>query len=132
MTTAQAGQYYLDSICPSNRLVDPMDAAFQTPPVNFTAARNDAAGYRDALATAIKKLSAPPLAWPAAVKPDVDSFVNALYGDVSSIDRVAQQTNLTNLINAWNTAPQDTAGPFAAAIRIKLGLSNDAMASCGG
>ncbi|MBT8161453.1 hypothetical protein KKI43_13515 [Arthrobacter sp. GN70] len=109
----------------------PLDAAFAAKPVDFTTAHDAAATYRDALAATAKGLASPPLAWPQSVKPDVDSFVNALYTDVSNTETIAQQTTLGGLVNAWNKEPEAEGGTQAQAIRIKLGLPSDAKASCG-
>ncbi|GAA4033412.1 hypothetical protein GCM10023063_16300 [Arthrobacter methylotrophus] len=131
LTDQAAGKYFLDTICPANKLLIPLEAAFATKPIDFDTAHSATAAYRDGLAAAAKALTAPPLAWPQTVKPDVDSFVNALYADVSDNETLAQQTTLANLIDAWHKQPNAQGGAQAAAIRIKLGLPSDAKASCG-
>lgn len=131
MTAEAAGKYYIDHVCPSNKAANTLNKAFAAQPLDVQAARSSAAAYRDSLASGARELSAPPLAWPPTVKPDVDSLVQADYKNISSADYVAGQTTLTGLISAWNAWKDSGAGGSAQAIRVKLGLSSDAMGSCG-
>lgn len=90
--------------------------------------------YRDALRQTILEFTKPSTLWPAAVKPDVEAFVEGLYGEMSQAEIVAQNTNSTGFFNAWN-AWTDPAAPSpvhvaSQKIRLKLGLTADARASC--
>lgn len=134
MSTAAAGKYYLDNVCPSNKATialenDVIGKTVQS--LDVQTVRAAAAAQRDGYTNLARALSSPPQAWPSAVKPDVDSFVQGLYKEISDADQLAAQTTARSLLEVWNAKQDSGAGTSASAIRVKLGLATDAMSSCG-
>ncbi len=109
----------------------PLNAAFTANPLNVQAEKSAAGAYRDGLATAARALANPPLAWPSLIKGDVDAFVNDLYTDIASANALASQVDQQGLTTAWNGWKDSGGAAKAQAVRVKLGLSSDAAASCG-
>ncbi|WAH97792.1 hypothetical protein [Arthrobacter sp. MMS18-M83] len=131
MTNQAAGKYYLDTICPANKLSVPLDAAFQANPVDLQTGKAAAAANRDGLAKSAKELANPAHPWPPLVKEDVDAFVNDLYTDISEADNIAGQANVNGLVAAAKAWKDSGGAAKAQAVRVKLGLPSDARASCG-
>jgi hypothetical protein len=131
MSTVEAGDKFLDIICKSNATVDPFSAA-------WTAAANGtgdlatlaaiAATSRDADNTAALALEDPTLIWPENVAENAKGLAGELY---------AESAVLANIVNAPDVASA-TASVFPAslgnaqAMRAKLGISADPVASCVG
>ncbi|MEW1822391.1 hypothetical protein AB0323_16640 [Arthrobacter sp. NPDC080031] len=135
MSVAEAGQFYLSVMCKSNKVADSMNASVEAHPFVLAAADRDTALYRDAIKASIQQLSAPPRAWPDVVAADVNAFLDGLYGELTHAASAALSTTQQGYFaewNAWNnpSAP-DPSHVAAQKIRLKLGLSADAVASCG-
>lgn len=134
MTAKAAGAFYLATICKSNAASAAQTAAVQAEPFDLAQAQARTRAYRDALRQTILEFTKRTTLWPAAVQPDIDSFVEGLYGEMSQAEIVAQSTNPTGFFDAWNAWTDPTAAsPVHVAsqkIRLKLGLAADAKASC--
>jgi hypothetical protein len=94
-----------------------------------------AAVLRDGYHEAIDKLISKDVHWPDAVQTDVAAFVDGLYAeDLSPVSALASETTASDFVAAYNrwlspNAPQ-TAHVASQKIRVKLGLSSDALVTC--
>lgn len=131
MSVADAGKFYLTTVCPTNALGDKASAIMQTKPLDLGAAKSATAALRDGHRKVVETLSDPKVLWPDVVKADIVTLTDAIYGEVSGADNVAKQTTESGLINAWNgwTSPPALAST-AQKIRLKLGLAADTSSSC--
>ncbi|MFJ5698747.1 hypothetical protein [Arthrobacter sp. NPDC093139] len=130
MTKAEAGKFYLATICPSNILSDKAGKAVQAEPFNLKAAKSATAALRDGYRKAIETLSNEKVLWPDPVKADVAALAESMYGDLSGAENAANQTTDAGFFAAWNDWTTAPAQPNAQKIRLKLGLSSDTDASC--
>lgn len=135
MTVDEAGKFYLGVICKSNKTAAALNATAQVLPFDLAASVRDAALERDAIKMSIQQLSAPSRPWPTAVTQDVDAFVEGLYGELSNAASLAASNTKEGFIETWNayTDPKTPSPAHVASqkIRLKLGLSADAVGSCG-
>ncbi|RAM37713.1 hypothetical protein [Arthrobacter globiformis] len=130
MTKAEAGKFYLATICPSNILADKASTVVQAEPFNLKAAKSATAALRDGYRKAIETLSDEKVLWPENVKADVAALAESMYGDLSGTEAAANQVNDEGFLTAWNDWASGPAKPTAQKIRLKLGLSSDTDASC--
>lgn len=109
-------------------------AAVQAEPFVLAEAQAKSRAHRDAIRQTIVQFTRPSTLWPAEVKADVAAFVDGLYAQMSEAEALAQSTSPEGFMEMWNaqTEPTDHQATLVAAqkIRLKLGLSADAKASC--
>ncbi len=135
MTPAAAGAHYLATVCKSNAAGAALTTSVHTDPFDLVASKEKAGAHRDALRQVILEFTKPDLLWPESVKPDIAAFVEGLYGEMSHAESLAANVNADGFTSTWN-AWTDPAAPNPAhlasqKVRLKLGLSADAMGSCG-
>lgn len=135
MTPSAAGAYYLATVCKSNAAGAAMTTVVHTDPFDLAASREKAGVYRDALRQVILEFTKPDVLWPESVKPDVAAFVEGLYEEMSHAESLSADTEAAAFNSTWN-AWTDPAAPnpshlASQKVRLKLGLSADAHASCG-
>lgn len=130
MTNDEAGKKYLSIVCPTNATIDTLNKDVEATPLNLNAAIAAAAASRDSYRKQIEAFSDEKILWPATVKADLASMAEAMYPDLSAVANLASQTTEKNFIAAWNAWPESTSAATAQKVRVKLGLSSDAMGSC--
>lgn len=130
MTKAEAGKFYLATVCPGNVLTDKAVKVVQAEPFNLKAAKTATAAVRDSYRKTIETLSDEKVLWPATVKADIAALADNMYAELSGAENVTNQTTDQNFISSWNEWSSMDAPPTAQKIRVKLGLSSDTDASC--
>lgn len=135
MSDQQAGKLYTSVICPSNASSITANNTVNRVPFDLPASRKAVAALRDSYRRVIERFTAKGTIWPTQVKADVNTFVDGLYTELTQAGDVANQDNQQAFISSWNawTDPNkpNPDGTAAQKIRVKLGLSSDAMTSCG-
>ncbi|MDN4611480.1 hypothetical protein [Arthrobacter burdickii] len=141
LTVPEAGEFYLDGVCPVNFANDDLAlevnrAYILDEPMNMKAVNEKAATARDAYRSVIEKFSADTAAWPEVVDADVDVVVDNWYTDVSITNQMAEisdQASFETLWSVWtDPASQVNTSGTPQKIRAKLGLSPDLSTSCEG
>lgn len=135
MSNEAAGAYYLAVMCKSNAVSEDLFKVAEVKPLDFPAAKAKAAILRDGYHEAIDKLTSKDVHWPETVQTDVAAFVDGLYAEeLSPVSALAAETTADGFVATYNrwlspSAPA-TAHVASQKIRVKLGLSSDALGTC--
>ena len=124
MTVEQAGAYYLDWICWSNKAMDWIGrsskgkSTSQLLSDSFQSKARRAAKIQRETALA---LDAPTQPWPDDVQKPVSGVVDAILKDVSALNALADSKNSTDLAYAWRDLAKSS-NTSAQKMRLRLGL----------
>lgn len=124
MTVEQAGNYYLDWICWSNRSSEWIGKAArgksnsQLLSDSFKAKARRAAKIRRDTALA---LDAPPQAWPDDVAKPISGVVDGLLSEVSGLNQLVDAKTSTDVAYAWRDYAKGN-NTSAQKVRLRLGL----------
>ncbi|WP_175558563.1 hypothetical protein [Arthrobacter sp. ok362] len=130
MANDEAGKKYMSIVCPTNTAIDQLNKAVEAQPFNVKASTTAAAAARDSYRKQIEAFSDEKVLWPATVKADIAKMAEETYSDLTGAANLASQTTESNFNAAWNAWTSSTATVTAQKVRLKLGLSSDAMGSC--
>lgn len=134
MTVEEAGEYYLNAVCPVNNLIPEFDAE-QGRVWNsgdLTTLKTIAANYRDTMQVSAAALSDTTVLWPQGLAASASAIADNYYaqmGAAQEMTTVENQTELQAIVWPTATPEADAAGPK---IRSVLGLSTDPQESCKG
>lgn len=136
MSIEEAGEYYLDTVCPPNALQDPYTAAYNVvanaPDSDIAPAVAAAAALRDGTRVAAERLIDPMVLWPESVAEDAVIISNAYFARIAEYNAAADAKTFDELMGVVYTAEAPDVAAAAPRIRAKLGLSADTVASCAG
>ena len=127
MSVEEAGQYYLDTVCPTNGVGEALGAAYQAGDLAaFTAAAGVA---RDAYKEAAARFGDADVVWPDSVAGNIAVVRDATIALATSYESLSQ---VASLEDADAVAFPDSADASAASqvIRTALDLSSDPAVSC--
>lgn len=122
MSTEEAGERYLEIICPANAAADVLSAAYAGQDLEAIKA---AAGVRiDAIRLAAKQFTADDAGWPAEVSPDdIEAISDFFMAEVGGLQQVKDATALSEtLVRAPDATEFQTS---TQTIRLNLGLPSD-------
>lgn len=135
MSTSEAADYYLDTVCPANAGQDAYNkalAAYNAATTKDYSLITNAADKNAALdLTAAKRFDDAKVLWPDGIKADVDSIRDSYFSDVSSFQALAATKTLAD----GNAVVFDSGTADAGAaqrIRSRLDISSDPISSCKG
>ena len=127
MSVAEAGQYYLDTVCPTNSVGEALGTAYQAGDLEaFTAA---AAAARDAYKEAGVRFGDADVVWPDSVAGNIVVLRDASIALAASYESLSQVTSLEEA-NAIAFPDSADASAASQAIRADLELSSDPAVSC--
>lgn len=128
MSIEEAGEFYLDTVCPTNAVGRDLAQAYSAQDVEaFTAA---AAVARDAYKESAARFGSEEVVWPAEIEPDIIILRDASIAIAASYETLSQVTSLDEADQVQFPSSDDSAGA-AGRIRDVLGLTSDAAESCG-
>jgi hypothetical protein len=134
MTTAQAGEYYLDVICPNNAAAtlygDTYDALIAAGGGDSAPTIAAAAAMRDSTQVTAERLIDPTVIWPETVAEDVVIVSKSLSTALREYTAAAAATSYEELIDVPATIETEAVAAAAPRIRATLGLPADYDASC--
>jgi hypothetical protein len=124
MSVAQAGDYYLDWVCWSNRAGDWISRSIEDK--TFAQLVNDSFRAKARRAAKITRdtalaLDAPPQPWPNEVLKPIDGVVDGLLQEVSALNQMALSETAFDLSYAWNDWVKGS-NVSAQKVRLRLGL----------
>lgn len=136
LTVDEAGERFLDIVCPSNNAGDAVWAEFEA---LWKAGSGDlqniqelAESAKDVSQSAATAIDDPKYVWPEVVQEDMDHMAESFIVDVSAYDELATTSSYKEAMD-WVLPPltpeQEAAAPN---VRTALGLSDDTFASCEG
>ena len=134
MSTPEAATYYLDTVCPSNALVNAANAAvnsFDAGTGDIASVNATSAAARDSSQAAALRLDDASVKWPENVAPDIPVIRDAYFSQAASYGQWAQATD-ANALNATAWADQTAASQASQRVRARLSLPADTVASCAG
>jgi hypothetical protein len=131
MSSHDAAEYYLATVCPANAANAAYYAA-QTPSETLRALQSTAGSAAAAYTVAAKRLDDPTLVWPSDVDvADVARVRDTYLSWTNSLNSVRHAATLTDAAEITFDPGTDGAGA-AQHIRLRLGLPSDGAASCAG
>lgn len=131
----QAGKFYLENICLSNKAGAAMYKEYDEKG-NYDLKKTKAAArkYQTALRDNVEKFSPDVTAWPASVKDDVEALNEDTYKVLAGVGPLASAGNKKDLESAWYSFfaanEQTNSGSVGQKSRAKLDLPADTKASC--
>lgn len=135
MTIEEAGNYYLDAVCPVNALQESYGKAIDK--FNKNTASNSirpVARYAGRIAKADRDqadaLKNPLLPWPSEVKDDVAKVASSALADIASMQAAGSATTLSDFNDAFTGRANADTG--AQAVRSDLHLGTNTTTSCYG
>ena len=128
MSVEEAGQYYLDTVCPANAVGEALAAAYTAQ--DLDAFRGAAADARDTYKESATRFGAEDVVWPADVEADVIVLRDASIAIAASYETLSTIESLDAAAEVQFPSSDDSAAA-SARIRDALGLSSDAAVSCG-
>jgi hypothetical protein len=132
MTVEEAGDYYLDAVCPVNALIDPYDAeeeaVWNRGGGDLTQLKALATEIKDTMQASAAMLSNPEVLWPSGLAEDASLIADNYYGGMSYYNQVLAAEDFSDLQAA--IYPEDASASAGPKIRSVLGLSTDPIASC--
>jgi hypothetical protein len=128
MSVEEAGQYYLDTVCPSNAVSGALSTAYAEGDLAaFTAA---AATARDTYKSSAARFGDESVVWPEAVAADIVTLRDTSIVIAASYESLSAITTLDDANTV--TFPDSTeAAEASQRIRDALDLSSDPEVSCG-
>jgi hypothetical protein len=136
MTVEEAGEYYLDAVCPPNALLVPLttaeDKLYEANGGDLAELKGIATELRDRMQEAALELSDPMVIWPEQAADSAALIADNYYSEISGYNTMlAAQSfeDLTEIVWPAQPAGGDAAGPK---IRSVLGISVDPVESCKG
>lgn len=127
MSKEEAGDRYLEIMCPANFASEILDNAVQAQDL---AAINAAAEMRiEAVRLAATQLTASDARWPSEVSPDdTEAISDYFMASISTLESLKSATTLPETLVIYPDGTEFQAA--AQTIRLELGLSSDVVASC--
>ena len=127
MSIEQAGEYYLDTVCPANEVGQALGTAYQAEDLAaFTAAAEVA---RDAYKESGLRFSDETVVWPDAVAADILILRDASVALATSYQSLSEVKTLEEA-DAVVFPTSDDSAAASSRIRDALGLSSDPEVSC--
>lgn len=122
MSTEEAGERYLEIICPANAASEVLSAAYDAQ--DLEAIKAAAAVRIDAIRLAANQFTADDAGWPTEVSPDdIEAISDYFMASVSGLEAVKDATALSEtLVRAPDATEFQTA---TQTIRLTLGLPSD-------
>jgi hypothetical protein len=136
MTNEEAGEYFLNAVCPPNALLPPLTEAenklYAANGGDLTELKAIATDLRDRMQEAALELTDPMVIWPNAAADSAALIADNYYTEISGYNAmIGAETfeDLTQIVWPEQPAGGDAAGPK---IRSVLGVDVDPVASCKG
>lgn len=97
MTNEQAGEYYLDTVCPTNALASAFNEVWTDPDAAFDAIVAAAAANADGNRVAIARLADKSVLWPESVAGDIPLILEGYVGETETLDEIEKAATLDEM-----------------------------------
>lgn len=129
MSTAEAGKYYLEAVCPANKAQAANNAAFAAQ--DLGAIQSTATVARDAYRAQAAAFTKTDISWPSAVSAaDMKLLTDSDFNIISTYEAMSSAATLDAANAISNGYVDNGAGAAAQRIRLALALPADTSVGC--
>jgi uncharacterized protein YceK len=109
MTNEQAGEYYLDTVCPTNALANAFNEAWNGRDAAFDDIVSAAGANADGNRVAIARLTDTSVQWPDSVASDIPPIRHGYATETKTLDEIAKAASIASMSGIEFTPdPQST------------------------
>jgi hypothetical protein len=133
MTVVEAGEMYLQAVCPGNNATDKFFADINVETPDIAILKADAVSLVDAFTRGTEILDEETILWPEDIADSITTIADADYASIGWAQSMVNAETLDDFIGFTYTQPGTPESATAAQkIRARLDLTSDTKASCVG
>lgn len=129
MNETEAGERYLEIVCPANDAMDSFNAVFTNAESTIEDIKSVAAPLSDSSRIAAEQFDDSSVIWPESVAEDIEVIRDSYLSDLSTLDAIQSAESAEQAFQITFDDSQ-AIGESSQRIRLRLDLPSDTIASC--